>query len=213
MCFYHLGVALVRSILSFGSFAVLREIWPVSPLGEISVFYTGYRCDMGGYHLDITFVWFVSIFGFSAVFEKCRQLRWFLRLPVFRVFEKLEFWLQIFVAFIMIYMMDENIIYFHFSLFSQDLKVANSDLASFRFWRLVSFYLIRTSSPHWWPSLLTQMGPMGWYISDFSTWEWWREFWLVTCLIFKFTFALVFALYFSLSLHCLAPNLWAALSL
>ena len=117
MCFYHLGVALVRSILSFGSFVVLREIWPVSPLGEISVFYTGYQCVSDGYHLDITFVWFVSIFVFSAVFEKCGQLRWFLRLPVFRIFEKLEFWLHIFVAFIMIYMMDENIIYFHFSLF------------------------------------------------------------------------------------------------
>ena len=53
---------------------------------------------------------------------------------------------------------------FSFFIIFGDLEVANSDLASFRFWRLVSFYLIRTSSPHWWPSLLTQVGPMGWYI-------------------------------------------------
>ena len=40
----------------------------------------------------------------------------------------------------MIDMMDENIIYFHFSLFSRELEVAKSDLTSLRFWRLASSF-------------------------------------------------------------------------
>ena len=68
-------IPVFSQFLRFGSFAVLRENWSVSLFGEISEFCTGYRCDSGGYHLDITFVRFVSIFGFSAVFENYGQLR------------------------------------------------------------------------------------------------------------------------------------------
>ena len=75
----------MRFVLRFGNFAVLRENWPVSPFGEISEFCTGYRCDSDGYHLDITFVRFVSTFMVFGIFGKTGQFRRFRCFPSFRV--------------------------------------------------------------------------------------------------------------------------------
>ena len=89
MCFYHLGIALVRSVFCFGSFAVFRENWPVAPFGEFFEFFTKYGYDSDRYHLDIIFVCLYQLSRFSAVFEIYGQYRGFLRLPGFRVFPKI----------------------------------------------------------------------------------------------------------------------------
>ena len=77
------GIALVRFISSFDSFAVIREIWPVAPCGELSVFWDDYRCDYDIYQFEIIFGWFVSNFDSFSIFRKTGRFRRYLGLPGF----------------------------------------------------------------------------------------------------------------------------------
>ena len=164
----------MRSILSFGSFVVLREIWSVSSFGEISVFYTGYRCDSDEYHLDITFVWFVSLFDFSTVFENYGQLRWFLRLPVFRVFEKIGVLTPYFCGFHYDLFDGWKYNLFSFFIIFAGVGSGKTRLCLFPFSTTFSVFP-PPLAPNLFSSLVDvivdRVGPMGWYISDFSTWE------------------------------------------
>ena len=80
-----LGIALVRFVLVFGSFADFREIWWVAPFGKFSEFGTRYWYDNDIYHYWIIFVQFVSTFDVFSIFRKTGRICWFRCFTSFRI--------------------------------------------------------------------------------------------------------------------------------